>query len=180
MCTPARDGCLQSVDVQVCISCRSCLFVCACHAETLYAQAAGFCARVLQKLLICVCVYVLAACFSSFQALSPSLCSLPNQAAPPSSGVRADASSTWAEGDVPAVEIDQALIQTPKDTDSFGTARALLAHLKATGVDIDAALPNELRGVLLAFTALLQTKLEPATLFTTWCEQRSFEDYTQV
>jgi Outer mitochondrial membrane transport complex protein len=83
-------------------------------------------------------------------------------------------------GEVPALECDGVLVQTPKDAGSFGAARAIFSHLKARGADIDAGLPDELKAELLAFTALCQTQLEPASLFTTWCEPESFQNYTQV
>eukprot|EP00884_Botryococcus_braunii_P002927 jgi/Botrbrau1/12635/Bobra.67_1s0001.1 len=86
---------------------------------------------------------------------------------------------TSPSGEVPAMECNHVLVGTPKDADSFGAARALIAHLKANGQDIDAGLPDEHRAELLAFTALCQTQLEPATLFTTWCETESFNKYTQ-
>lgn len=88
--------------------------------------------------------------------------------------------SSLHTGQVPALECKDVLVATPKDIDSFGAARAIIAHLKAHGSDIDAGLPDEQRAELLAFTALCQTQLEPATLFTTWCEPESFNKYTQV
>lgn len=36
------------------------------------------------------------------------------------------------------------------------------------------------RADLMAFTALVEAKLEPATAFTTWCEKQSYSSHTRA
>lgn len=46
--------------------------------------------------------------------------------------------------------------------------------------DLDAALGPAQRAALLAFTALVQQRLEVATEFTIWCERHGYREYTAV
>ena len=46
--------------------------------------------------------------------------------------------------------------------------------------DLDAELSNSQRSELLAFSALVETRLEAATVYTTWVEPHSFSTFTRV
>ena len=67
-----------------------------------------------------------------------------------------------------------------RSSDDYDVARSLIAYLKQSGQDLDASLTPEQRAQLLAYTALIQAKLEPASVYTTWCERESYSLHTQV
>ena len=46
--------------------------------------------------------------------------------------------------------------------------------------DLDADLSDSQRSELLAFSALAEGKLEAGTVYSTWVEQHSFSNFTQV
>ena len=58
--------------------------------------------------------------------------------------------------------------------------RSLIEALKGQKVDLDSRLSEAQRAQCLAFAALMQCRLEPASLYTTWCEWESFSKYVRV
>jgi Outer mitochondrial membrane transport complex protein len=83
------------------------------------------------------------------------------------------------KGQLPALDHGEVLVPNDGSCD-FEAAKAIIAHLQATTVDLDAALTPAQRAELVAFHSLLTEKLEPATVFTTWCEDHSFKQFTSV
>lgn len=53
-------------------------------------------------------------------------------------------------------------------------------HLQVNAKDIDRQLSGSEMADLTAFSSLIQNDLEPATLYTTWCETESFSKHAQV
>ena len=62
----------------------------------------------------------------------------------------------------------------------FDSARAIVEHLRHSRQDLDAGLSPAQTAEAAAFAALVEAKLEPAMLWTTWCEAESFSKHTQV
>ena len=62
----------------------------------------------------------------------------------------------------------------------FDSARAIVEHLRNSRQDLDAGLSPAQKAEAAAFAALVEAKLEPAVLWTTWCEAESFSKHTQV
>lgn len=52
--------------------------------------------------------------------------------------------------------------------------------LKGAGLDLDVHLDHSQRALCLAFSALIELKLSPATLYATWCEPESYSSHTRV
>ena len=66
------------------------------------------------------------------------------------------------------------------ENEEFLSARAIISHLQGHTKDLDAELSVSERADLVAFKTLIQTSIEPATLYTLWCENESFNKHTQV
>lgn len=66
------------------------------------------------------------------------------------------------------------------EDEEYQSARAIIKHLQSETKDIDAELSDSDRADLFAFQNLIQHALEPATLYTLWCEAESFNGHTQV
>ena len=66
------------------------------------------------------------------------------------------------------------------DENEFRSAQTILQHLQSQAQDIDAELSDSDRADLTAFQTLVQSALEPATLYTLWGESESFNRHTQV
>ncbi len=66
------------------------------------------------------------------------------------------------------------------EDDEFQSARVIIKHLQGQTQDLDAELSVSDRADLTAFQTLIQTALEPATLYTLWVEAESFNKHTQV
>ena len=81
-------------------------------------------------------------------------------------------------GQLPALEVDGLLVETQGATE-FETARSLRANLRHN-TDIDAALTATQRAEVLAFSAAIESKLEPATVYTSWVEYESYASHTRV
>ena len=62
----------------------------------------------------------------------------------------------------------------------FEAARSLLEALKERSVNLDERLSATQRAESLAFAALTQNRLEPATTYTNWCEAESFSKHMRV
>ncbi|KAK9905474.1 hypothetical protein WJX75_000427 [Coccomyxa subellipsoidea] len=87
-------------------------------------------------------------------------------------------SSTSPSGQLPALEHGLDMIEGVGD--EFASARAIISYLQSHGSDLDAHLTTAQKAELLAFTALVEAKLEPATQYTTWCEAESYNRHTRV
>lgn len=61
----------------------------------------------------------------------------------------------------------------------FDTARFLLRHLCDNVVNLDEKLAPDVIPDVLPFTSLVEMHLEPATTFTTWCEDQSYTKFVQ-
>lgn len=83
-------------------------------------------------------------------------------------------------GRLPALEHG---FDLPEPDDScasdFDTARFLLRHLCNNVVNLDEELAADVEPDVLAWTSLIETQLEPVTIFTTWCEDQSYSKFTQ-
>ncbi|CAL8472174.1 g11716 [Coccomyxa elongata] len=87
-------------------------------------------------------------------------------------------SSTSPSGQLPALEHGLDLVEGVGD--EFASARAIISYLRSHGSDLDAHLTTVQQAELLAFAALVEAKLEPATLYTTWCEAESYNRHTRA
>ena len=84
-------------------------------------------------------------------------------------------------GQLPALETPQELVDAAAPSGSeFESARAIVEHLRHSRQDLDAGLSPAQKAEAAAFAALVEAKLEPAVLWTTWCESESFSKHTQV
>lgn len=84
-------------------------------------------------------------------------------------------------GQLPALETPQELVDAAAPSGSeFDSARAIVEHLRHSRQDLDAGLSPAQKAEAAAFAALVEAKLEPAVLWTTWCEAESFSKHTQV
>lgn len=81
-------------------------------------------------------------------------------------------------GQLPALERDVYL--SPADRDEFQTARDIISYAKKHIRDLDASLSLGQRADLLAFSSLVETRLDVATTLTTWVEARGFSEYKKV
>ncbi|GAB4823781.1 hypothetical protein N2152v2_010827 [Parachlorella kessleri] len=83
---------------------------------------------------------------------------------------------------VPAVESQTDLVSaeaTATAADEFAAARTVIDYLRKR-VNLDVGLTGQQRAELLAFATLVETKLEPAILYSTWCETGAYSQYTRV
>lgn len=62
----------------------------------------------------------------------------------------------------------------------FETSQHLIDCLKAEGNDLDSKLSRIQQGQAVAFAALMRSQLEPATIYTSWCESESFSKHMRV
>lgn len=69
---------------------------------------------------------------------------------------------------------------SPADRDEFQTARDIISYAKKHIRDLDASLSLGQRADLLAFSSLVETRLDVATTLTTWVEARGFSEYKKV
>ena len=84
-------------------------------------------------------------------------------------------------GHLPAVEDPQGVVLTSDRLGSDGEAAlGLIEELKRVGPDLDQRLTSHERAQVVAFAALIQQQLEPATLYTTWAEKESYWKHTRV
>lgn len=85
-------------------------------------------------------------------------------------------SSNSPTGQVPALETSDGELVGPYISDSvmseFESAKAVIAHYQKPGSphNLDSHLSLSQAADLLAFTALVETKLVPGLLYSTWCE----------
>jgi hypothetical protein len=82
-------------------------------------------------------------------------------------------------GVLPALERDGELLSSSETTD-LAVARDLISQLVGRGLNLDRELQAAARADVLAFSQLIQSRLEPATHYTTWLEKRGFQVYRQV
>ena len=85
-------------------------------------------------------------------------------------------------GALPALELGTELHGGGAPTD-LAAARAVLAALrKARGgaLDLDARLQPAQRAEAAAFALMVETRLEPATLWTTWLEARGYDEFRRA
>lgn len=80
-------------------------------------------------------------------------------------------------GQHPALASNNDIIAEPEE---FQSARSCIQHLQSNFRDLDRDLSSSEKADLTAFSSLAQNTLEPATLYTTWCENVSFSNHTQV
>lgn len=112
--------------------------------------------------------------FSACNTLSP--LNLPRLESALQNAELEDGSTT---GQLPAVEAEGAVLASSTGSES-DAARSLFAELARRGADLDAKLDAQQRAQIIAFSALVERCLEPATLYTTWCESESFSKHTRV
>ncbi|KAF8054985.1 MTX1 [Scenedesmus sp. PABB004] len=94
--------------------------------------------------------------------------------------VQEGGASSTPTGVVPALDTGSE-VAAASEAGDLGAARAIIALLARTGLaDLDAWLSPAQRAELLAFTALLQAKLDPATHYTTWLERRGFREFRKA
>ena len=62
----------------------------------------------------------------------------------------------------------------------MATGRAAIAFAKKIVKDLDAPLSAAQRSEHLAFSTLIQHKLDPATELSLWCEEGGFSEYRKV
>lgn len=80
-------------------------------------------------------------------------------------------------GQHPAIATSNDIIA---ENEEFQSARACIQHLQSNCQDLDGQLSSSEKADLVAFSSLIQNSLEPATLYSTWCESESFNQHTQV
>lgn len=87
-------------------------------------------------------------------------------------------------GQLPALDVGGSLLGHHAGTalpEDFQAAQAALASLRAKGVLLrDGSLAAEQRADLLAYTLLVQSSLERAILYTSYCEVEAFSSHTRV
>ena len=82
-----------------------------------------------------------------------------------------------ASGLHPAFEKDQRLVATADCSTEFDCVRAMHESLKSTNLDVDAHLDQSQLAMAKAVTMMIEQDLEPATLYTAWCENEGFKQY---
>jgi len=95
---------------------------------------------------------------------------------------RCSSTGTSPTGALPALELAADLAGASQTTD-LAAARAILQHLRKAGqaaLDVDARLDPAQRAEVVAFGLMVQSQLEPATLWSTWLEKRGFQEFRQV
>eukprot|EP00873_Tetraselmis_striata_P040673 jgi/Tetstr1/460937/TSEL_006089.t1 len=92
-------------------------------------------------------------------------------------------SSTSPSGSLPVLESGDELVGN-EDTSSWrcewDAAASILDHLARTRVDLDSCLTPHEKALKMAYAALVDSKLLPATVFSTWVSQNSWRNYTQA
>ncbi|GLC44359.1 hypothetical protein PLESTB_000477700 [Pleodorina starrii] len=83
-------------------------------------------------------------------------------------------SSSSPTGQLPALERDAYI--SPGASDEFSSAAAVVAYAKKHIKDLDAHLSLGQRADQLAFTTLIESRLNVATNMTMWCESRGFNE----
>jgi hypothetical protein len=85
-------------------------------------------------------------------------------------------------GQVPALDTSEDLVGADAGAppaDDLAAAKAQLAYLRRTAVDLDRWLSASQRAEALAFAALIETKLQPALVYSTWCEPAAYAAHTR-
>lgn len=87
-------------------------------------------------------------------------------------------------GQVPALDTAGGDLVGADNPDSiaseFEGAKAIISHLQRLPLtNLDAQFSPAVRGDIQAFTTLLETKLIPALLYTTWCESEAYSKLTR-
>lgn len=82
-----------------------------------------------------------------------------------------------SSGQQPALDTSGELIS---ESEEYQSARVIIDHLKQHVKDLDGHLSQSDRADLTAFCTLVQTCLEPASLYTMWLEAESYSTHTQV
>ena len=83
---------------------------------------------------------------------------------------------------LPALELGGDLAGASQPTD-LAAARAVIAALRKSGqaaLDLDGQLQPAQRAEVTAFSLLIETRLDPATLWTCWLEARGFQEFRKV
>lgn len=80
-------------------------------------------------------------------------------------------------GQLPA--LDNSLDVVSASGSEFDAASSIIMFLKGAGLDLDVHLDHSQRALCLAFSALIELKLSPATLYATWCEPESYSSHTR-
>lgn len=84
-----------------------------------------------------------------------------------------------AAGQLPALERPNGEI-IGKGGSDFEVTKQLIDWLKANEADLDAKLSKQQQAQAAAFTALIRNQLEPASIYTSWCESESFSKHMRV
>lgn len=82
-------------------------------------------------------------------------------------------------GTVPAIDTSAELVGAPADDAEARGGALLIEHLRSKLGCLDRDLTANQKAQLLAFTALLDSRIVPAVLYTTWCEPGAYK-YTRV
>lgn len=92
--------------------------------------------------------------------------------------------SSSPTGQVPALDTEAGDLIGAEDSENvmaeFEGARAIISHLQRKHTNLDARLSPTDRAELLAFSTLINTRLIPALLYTTWCEPEAYSKRTKV
>lgn len=89
-------------------------------------------------------------------------------------------------GRVPALDTSSALVGLLPSEGRAGPSNEhqasakVIDYLKLNVKNLDSALRPEQQAELLAFSALVESKLMPALLYTTWMEDAAFQKFTSV
>ena len=83
------------------------------------------------------------------------------------------------EGQLPALESEDGDI-IGKASGEFETTRQILEWLRSNGADLDKKLSNAQQAQAAGFAAYIRTHLEPASIYTSWCESESFSKHMRV
>ncbi|KAG2500018.1 hypothetical protein HYH03_002300 [Edaphochlamys debaryana] len=86
--------------------------------------------------------------------------------------------SSSPTGQLPCLERGSFLL--PADSDEFASSTALIAYAKKHIRDLDAPLSLGQRADLLAFSTLVETRLNAATTISCWGESRGFSEYKKA
>lgn len=69
------------------------------------------------------------------------------------------------------------MADTSHETDDFGASREVIEFMKKQGDDADGPLSNSQKAMSGALTRLVQSDLEPATLYSAWVETEGYREY---
>ncbi|PSC73709.1 metaxin-1 isoform X2 [Micractinium conductrix] len=97
------------------------------------------------------------------------------------------APSASPTGQLPALDTSADLVgahaavsgSAPPPLAEFAAARQLIDYLKRKVVDLDRGLTASQRAEAAAYAALVEAKLQPALVFTTWCEAGPYGAHTR-